>query len=121
YFVEQSELESGLLGNGTEGFHVLGEARSSVSDPRLQEPTSDAGVGADSLTDLCNVSTHSFAKVGDCVDERDLRREKGIGCVINQLGAFRAGHDQERRFVPGNSIAPVSHTMQLVILTHAQR
>src|SRR5437660_6654375 len=44
YFVEQSELESELLGDGAKRFQIVWEARSSVSDPRLKEPTPDTCV-----------------------------------------------------------------------------
>jgi hypothetical protein len=56
----------------------------------------------------CNAKCLAFANRSYGVDERNLHRQKSIRCVVDQLSAFRAGHNQWRRNLgtigPGNCI-----------------
>jgi hypothetical protein len=75
-----------VAGKLLESRHVLGEAGPAESDPRLEELRSDAVVEAHAAGDLDHVGTGLLAHVRDLVDERDLRRQEGVGGQLDHLG-----------------------------------
>ena len=77
--VEQLEVVARVAGELLERGHVLGEARAAEADPGLQELRADAVVEAHAARDLDDVGAGLLAHVRDLVDERDLRRQEGVG------------------------------------------
>ncbi len=75
---------------------VAGQAAAAVADARAQEVAADPLVQAHRVGDHADVGAHLLAHVGDLVDERDLGREEGVGCVLDHLGAGRVGADDRR-------------------------
>src|SRR5207302_10429658 len=92
-----AEVVSAFAGDGAEGHHVFGEAGAAVADAGIEEAAADAGVGADAVADLVDVGAYGFADGGDGVDERNLHRQKRVGCVLNHFRAFCSGHDNRSR------------------------
>ena len=95
-FIEQAEVVAGFASHGAEGHHVFGKAGSAVADAGIQEPGSDARVGADAVDDLIHIGAHRFADRRHRVDERNLHGQKSIGGVLDQFRALGAGHDDGR-------------------------
>ncbi len=96
-FGEEAEVDAELLGDGAEGGDVLGEAGAAVADAGAEESGADAAVEAHAAGDLFDVGVGGFAEVGDGVDEGDLEREKGVGGVLDDLGALGGGEQKGRR------------------------
>ena len=64
----------------------FGKAGAAIARAGVQELRADAVVEADAARDVLHVGADLLAEVGDLVDEGDLRREKGVGGVFDQLG-----------------------------------
>ena len=79
---------------------VLGQAASAEADPGPEEVVADPWVEGDPLDDLVDADADRLAQAGDLVDERDPRREEGVGDVLDHLGRSQVGDDHlaaERR------------------------
>ena len=92
--VQQLEVVAGVAGELLERVDILGEAAASEADPGLQELRPDAVVEAHPACDLDDVGAGLLADVGDLVDERDLRRQEGVGGQLDHLGARDVGADE---------------------------
>ena len=103
------------VGNGGECARVFRKTRTAETRPGMEKLTADATVHAHSSGDVVNIAADPFTKVGDFVDEGNLGREKGIGCVLGEFGGFersdhkwsfnqvkrpiKVAHDRNRFFV----------------------
>ena len=74
---------------------VLRKARAAVADAGEQKRRADAAVEADAAAHVLDVAAERLAQVGELVDQRDARRQHGVGGVLGHLGALRA-HEQDR-------------------------
>ena len=62
----------------------------------MQELAPDASVEANTLGDLLHIGADLFTQIGDLVDKGDLGREKGVGCVFDQLRRLDVGEHHRR-------------------------
>src|SRR5690242_5204436 len=62
----------------------------------MQKLTADAFVHADRARNVVDVAANLIAQVRDLVDERNLRREKGVGGVLRELSSFERSYDKRR-------------------------
>src|SRR5215467_11730160 len=90
-FAQQVEVVPTLRCDRMERFDVLGKARASISNTRIQESRADPAIGTDSRAYLINVCSHRLRNVGYRVDEGDLHRQKCVGSVFDQFRALRVG------------------------------
>ncbi len=77
-----------------EGSGVFWKTGTAVAGTGAQKLPADSFVKAHAPGDRINIHACGFAKVGDLVDEGDLRGQKGIGGIFNQLGRFRICPDK---------------------------
>src|SRR4030095_3447920 len=87
------ERVAGARSGMNERIRVLREAAAPIAETGLQEGRAYPCVEAHTLRDLRDVSAREFTNVGDRVDERDLRRKKGIGRVFDHLSRRYVGDD----------------------------
>ena len=74
----------------------------------MEELGADAVVHPDPARDVLHVCADLLAQVGDLVDEGDLRREEGVGGVLDQL-ARPTTDEQDRRFVEEQRAIDFAH------------
>ena len=79
------EGSSGVSGNLGEGMGVLRKAGSSVAGAGVEKLRSDAVVEPHPFGHVVNVGADELAQLGHLVDEGDLRGEKGIGGILDEL------------------------------------
>jgi len=96
-FCEEVEVDAQLLCYGAEGGYVLGEAGTAVTDAGTKEFWADACVEAHAARHLLDVGVGGFAEIGDGIDKGDFESEKGIGGMLDDLGALGGGEEDGRR------------------------
>ena len=94
--VQQLEVVARVARELLQRGDVLREAGAAEADPGLQELRADAVVQAHPARDLDDVGAGLLAHVGDLVDERDLRRQEGVGGELDHLGALDVGAHERR-------------------------
>src|SRR5215510_12682199 len=87
-----------VLGSLDQGNRILRKAGSAVARPGMQEFRSDPVVESDAARNFLHVGPHFLGKIGNFVDKSDLRGQKRVGSVLDQLGCTAAG-EQNRRTV----------------------
>ena len=83
------------LSEGQQGIQVLGKAGTSETDPRLQEGVPDPGVHPHPPGHRPDIGPDLLTEAGDLVDEGDLGGQKGVGGILDHLGAAPV-HQQHR-------------------------
>src|SRR5205823_1679592 len=68
----------GLAGGAHQSLAVLRKARAAKTRPGMQKLAANAAVEADAAGHVLDISADPFAKIGNLVNEGDLRREKGV-------------------------------------------
>src|SRR5437660_8348113 len=96
HFIQQPEFVSALSRHCSEGCQVLRKTRSAVAYTWIQEPRANPAVRSNSLNHLMYVRAHGLADRSDGVDERNLHRQKRIGSMLDQFGAFGTRDNQWR-------------------------
>jgi len=87
--VQQAEIYTDLLGNMPERGHILGKARTSVTDARAQKLRSNTRIQAHAFCDFFYVGSSRFADIRNDIDEGYLCCQKGIRCVFDNLSGLR--------------------------------
>ncbi len=95
-FGEEIEVDTHLLGDGTEGGDILGKTGSAITDAWTEKLWSDAAVEAHAAGDLLYVGVGGFAEVRHGVDEGDFEGKEGVGGVLDDLGALCGGEEERR-------------------------
>ena len=96
HFLQQVERNAELFADRDEGGDVLRKTGAAVADAGVEKIAPDPPVHADAVGDFLDIRAARFADRGDGVDVGNLEREKGIGGVLDQLGAVDIG-DENRR------------------------
>ena len=86
----------------------LGKQLPPKPGPAWRNFCADAAVEADPAGHRLDVGADLLAQIGHLVDEGDLGREKGVGRVLDQLGAL-AGGEQHRRLVEEQRPVDLAH------------
>ncbi len=71
-FIEQAKIVTRFPRYGAESHDIFREARTAVANTRIQEPGSNARIGADAVHDLIHVGSHGLADRGHGIDEREI-------------------------------------------------
>ena len=87
--IDDRQRPLGDLGGADQRLAILREARPAEAGAGMQELAADPAVEADAAGDVLHIGADRLAQIGDLVDEGDLGREKGVGGVFDQLGAFQ--------------------------------
>ena len=75
---------------------IFGETRATVTRTRVEELGANASVEAHAFGDVMHIGAKSLANFGHLIDEGDLGRQKGVGCILDHLGRLDVGDDKGR-------------------------
>src|SRR5512139_243987 len=87
---------------------IFGKARTAVAWASVKKFGSNPVVKPYPARDFLHVSANFLCKIGDLIDERDLRGEKRVGGVFDQFGRATAGK-QDRRTVEIKRLVQLAH------------
>src|SRR5215813_12565057 len=65
--------------------HILGKARSTISNPGPQKTRSDTSIAANALTNILNVGAYRLAHVCHSIDQKNLHRQKCVTGMLDEL------------------------------------
>ena len=86
----------------------LGKQEPPKPGPGVQELGADAVVEADAARHVLHVGAGPFAQIGDLVDEGDLRGQKGVGGILDELCGATI-REQHRRLIEIERAVDVAH------------
>ena len=72
---------------------VFGEAGAAVADARVEEERTNTAIHAHPLGDHLDIRIDALADTGNLVDEGDAGGQKGVGRVLDHLGAVQVGDE----------------------------
>ena len=94
--LHQTRRGAGVGGGARQGGGVFGKAGAAVSGTGVKELRPDPLVEADAPGDLLDVGADLLAQVRHLVDEGDLRRQEGVGGVLDQFRSAPVGEEDRR-------------------------
>ena len=94
--LDDADRRAELLRGAHQRHGVLGKARAAITWSSVEELLADAAVEADAARHVLHIRAGLLAKIGHLVDEGDLGREEGVGCVFDEFRGAAAGEDDRR-------------------------
>jgi len=78
----------------TRGARVFSKTRAALASDG--ETSSNPTVHTNGFGYVVNITSYTLTQIGNLVDERDLRRQKGVCSVFGQLSRFQRSDDEWR-------------------------
>src|SRR5260370_7229567 len=79
-------MQPGFSGHVCQCANILGKAAAPVTQPCIQEGSSDTLVIAHTDRYLFHIGSQALTNLRDLVDKRDLCGQEGVGGIFNPLG-----------------------------------
>ena len=96
---EQAEVDAELFGDGAKRGDIFRKTGATIAYAGAKKSRANAAVETHPLRNLLDVRVGCFAEVGDSVDERYFEREKGVGGMLDNLGALGRGEEEGWRLL----------------------